>query len=288
MSTRYLPGRLRSLVRRRSPRVVIIGAGFGGIAAAVALRRSEIDDLIIIERSGGVGGTWRSNTYPGAACDIQSHLYSFSFARNKSWSRTYARQPEILAYLESVCDDFDLRRHLRTDSRVRGARWDDETMRWHVDVESDRDGTFVIDADVVVSAVGLFGDPKLPDIDGLDRFVGPVLHTSRWDAGVDLSAKRIAVVGTGASAVQVIPELARIAAEVNVFQRTPPWMVPKDDRRFTEDELARFRRPWAARRERWRLWKEQHDNTALRANDPQVGARQRYAADFLAQQGFRS
>ncbi len=162
---RYALGRLRAATRRRAPRVVIIGAGFGGLAAAVALRRIGVDDLRIIEAADGVGGTWRLNTYPGAACDIQSHLYSFSFAPKRNWSRTYARQPEILAYLESVCDDFDLRRHLLTGTRVRSVRWDERTLTWTVDTES-RSGKAQLVADVVVSAVGLFGEPKLPDIDG--------------------------------------------------------------------------------------------------------------------------
>ncbi len=290
MTARYLLGRLRAATRRRSPRVVIIGAGFGGLSAAVALRRIGIDDLLIVERSGGVGGTWRLNAYPGAACDIQSHLYSLSFAPKKDWSRTYARQPEILAYLESVCDTFDLRRHLLTDTLVRCARWDDRALRWRLDVESSSGGqsggeAFTIDADVVISAVGLFSEPKLPDIEGLAGFTGSVVHTSRWDPDLDLTGKCVAVIGTGASAVQVVPELAKTAAQLTVFQRTPPWMVPKDDRAFTAEQLSRFRRgPWAARRERWRLWREQHNNTALRADDPLVGARQNYAEEFLARQ----
>jgi cation diffusion facilitator CzcD-associated flavoprotein CzcO len=281
---RYLAGRLRAALRRRpSPRVAIIGAGFGGLAAAVALRRRGIDDLLIIERCDGVGGTWRLNTYPGAACDIQSHLYSFSFAPKRNWSRTYARQPEILAYLESVADDFDLRRHLLSGTAVRSAHWDAEASRWDLDLESLRTGgSSTYSADVVVSAVGLFGEPKLPDIDGVGDFGGSIMHTSRWDPNIELDGRRVAVIGTGASAVQVVPEIAKIAAEVTVFQRTPPWMVPKDDRAFTDDQLDRFRRnPWAARRERWRLWKEQHDNTALRVDDPLVAGRQGIAEEFL-------
>lgn len=283
MKTRYLRGRLRAAVRRRSPRVAIIGAGFGGLAAAVALRRVGIDDLVIIERCDGVGGTWRLNTYPGAACDIQSHLYSFSFAPNRNWSRTYARQPEILAYLESVADEFDLRRHLLTSTAVRGMRWDESAAQWELDIESVSTATrSAVTADAVISAVGLFGEPKLPDIAGLTDFGGSIMHTSRWDPRADLRGRRVAVIGTGASAVQVVPELARDAAAVTVFQRTPPWMVPKDDRAFSADELDRFRRiPWAGRRERWRLWKEQHDNTALRLDDPRVAGRQGIAEEFL-------
>jgi cation diffusion facilitator CzcD-associated flavoprotein CzcO len=276
---RYLAGRLlASTRRRRSPRVVIVGAGFGGLAAAVALRRKGIDDIVIIDRAGGVGGTWRQNVYPGAACDIQSHLYSFSFAPNRNWSRTYAHQPEILAYLEQVADDFDLRRHLVLSTTVRTARWNEDARQWEIETA---DGA-TIAADVVVSAVGLFGAARYPDIDGLADFTGDIMHTARWDPTVDLSGKRVAVIGTGASGVQVVPELAATVAQLMVFQRTPPWMVPKPDRAFSDEELVRFRqRPWASRRERWRLWKLQHDNTALTPDHPQLVGAQELSTNFL-------
>ncbi len=279
---KYVLGRARAALRRRpSPKVVIIGAGFGGLGTAVALRRAGIDDLTIVEADGGVGGTWRRNTYPGAACDIQSHLYSFSFAPNKSWSRTYARQPEILAYLESVADDFDLRRHLMLDTRVDTIRWNADTWRW--DCRLERSGhTANLSADVVVCAVGLFGSLKLPDIAGLNDFGGALMHTAQWDHRVDLAGKKVAVIGTGASGVQAVPELATIADRVTVFQRTPPWMVPKDDRPYSPSELARFRcNPLATRRTRWQIWKFQHDNTATFADDPVVTTRTQIAASFL-------
>ncbi len=279
---RYAVGRLRAATRRRRPpKVAIIGAGFGGLGAAVALRRAGIDDLVIIEGGDGIGGTWRRNTYPGAACDIQSHLYSFSFAPNKSWSRTYARQPEILGYLESVADDFDLRRHLMVGTKVRSVRWNSDTWSW--DCQLDRAGqAATLTADVVVCAVGLFGSPKLPDIEGLTDFGGTLMHTARWDHGIELAGKKVAVIGTGASGVQVVPELAKTAERVTVFQRAPPWMVPKDDRPYSATELARFQRdPLAVRRTRWQIWKFQHDNTATFADDPVVVARTQVASSFL-------
>ncbi|OBH59442.1 monooxygenase [Mycobacterium mantenii] len=280
----YSLGRLAAATRRRrGPKVAIIGAGFGGIAAAVALRRRGIDDLVIIEGGDGVGGTWRRNIYPGAACDVQSHLYSFSFALNRNWTRTYARQPEILAYLESVVDDFDLRRHLNLRTYVRRAQWNEDSCEWELQLQqANSDTVTTLWADVVVSAVGLFGPPRLPDIDGLGSYRGHVMHTSAWEPGVDLAGKKVAVIGTGASAVQVVPELARIASRVTVFQRTPPWMVPKDDRPFTARELARFRRhPWAAHRERWRIWKQFHDFAGNAVEDPQVASRSQVATSFL-------
>ncbi len=281
---RYFLGRLEAPTRRRpQPRVAIIGAGFGGIAAAVALRRRGIDDLLIIEGADGVGGTWRRNTYPGAACDVQSHLYSFSFALKRDWSRTYARQPEILAYLESVVDDFDLRRHLTLQTYVRHAQWAEDSRQWELQLQqANSDTVTTLRADVVVSAVGLFGAPKLPDIEGLSSYRGHLMHTSAWDPGVDLAGRKVAVIGSGASAVQVVPELAGIASGVTVFQRTPPWMVPKDDRPFSAREMARFRRnPWAARRERWRIWKQFHDFAGNAVKDPQVASRSQVATSFL-------
>ncbi len=278
---RYLTGRMLALGRRRSPRVVIIGAGFGGLAAAVALRRKGIDDLLIIERADGVGGTWRQNVYPGAACDIQSHLYSFSFAPNRRWSRTYACQPEILAYLETVADDFDLRRHLMLGTSVRRLVWNDDALHWEVELVSG-DTDRVVVADVVVSAVGLFGAARYPDIAGLAEFSGDLMHTARFNATVDLTGRRVAVVGTGASGVQVVPEIACTAAQLTVFQRTPPWMVPKEDRPYSAEELTRFRRqPWASLRERWRLWKLQHDNTALTPEHPRLAVVQELSEEFL-------
>jgi cation diffusion facilitator CzcD-associated flavoprotein CzcO len=180
-----------------------------------------------------------------------------------------------------VADDFDLRRHLMLGTKVRSLRWNSDTGGW--DCELDRAGhSAALTADIVVCAVGLFGAPRLPEIDGLTEFGGALMHTARWDHSVDLAGKKVAVIGTGASGVQVVPELAKTAEHVTVFQRTPPWMVPKDDRPYTAAELARFQRnPLAVRRTRWQIWKFQHDNTATFADDPVVAARTHVATSFL-------
>ena len=212
MTKRYLTGRIRAALRRRpSPRVAIIGAGFGGLAAAVALRRIGVDDLVIIERGDGVGGTWRQNTYPGAACDIQSHLYSFSFAPNRNWSRTYARQPEILAYLESVAETFDLNRHLLTGTEtVRSMRWNREASGSGISISNPSPAGAVSATPPMwwSARSACSANRSCPRSTGSTDFTGSVMHTSRWDARAELTGCRVAVIGTGASAMQVVPELA--------------------------------------------------------------------------------
>ena len=214
-------------LRRRRPSVAVLGAGAGGMAVAIRLRKAGIRDLVVYEAGDGVGGTWRKNGYPGAACDVMSHLYSFSFAANRAWTRTYASQPEILRYLEQVADRFHLDRYLRTHTRVRSLRW--IGSRWEVTTEAG-DTTMY---DVVVSAVGLFSHAARPEIVGLESFAGTTLHTSQWDPTLDLTGLRVGVIGTGASAVQVVPEIAAHAGRLTVFQRTPAWMMPKLDRPTT-------------------------------------------------------
>jgi cation diffusion facilitator CzcD-associated flavoprotein CzcO len=278
--TRYWFGRLRARARRRpAPRVAILGAGFGGLAVAVELRRAGIDTFTIFEAADGVGGTWRHNTYPGAACDVPSHLYSFSFALNKKWSRTFARQPEILAYLEDVADRFGLRPFLTTGTAVTRIEWEEDSQQWTLTTADGARHVF----DVVVSALGLFAQPRMPDIAGLESFGGPVVHTARWQHDVTWAGRRVAVIGTGASAIQLVPELAAKARQLMVFQRTPPWMLPKEDRLYTPAELKRFARvPWAARRERWRRLREQHVNTVVRTDDPRTSERQQMAYGYLS------
>ena len=221
---------------RRSRRVAIIGAGPGGICTGVSLLARGHDDFVILEKAPGIGGTWYHNRYPGAECDIKSHLYSFSFAPNPAWSRRYARQPEIKAYLEDVVDRFDLRPHLRLDTPVHAMRWDDAKSVWHLTLG---DGE-VLDADIVVSAIGMFGAPVAPDVPGIDRFRGTMFHSANWADDHDLTGERVAVIGSAASAVQLIPEIAPLVESLTVYQRTPNWVSPKEDDPYTDDELARF------------------------------------------------
>ena len=232
-------------------RIGIIGAGPGGLCAAIRLRQEGYTDVVVWERADGVGGTWRRNSYPGCACDIPSHLYCFSFEPKVDWSRPYATQPEILDYLEHCVDAYGLDPFLRLGCGVSAARWDDADGAWHVTTD---DGQ-VTTVDVLVSALGMFNDLVEPDLPGLDAFAGVVFHSARWDHGHDLAGERVAVVGSAASAVQLVPEVAKIAGRLSVFQRSPNWVAPKDDTPFTPEQLERFRTdPAAAQAERDKIW----------------------------------
>ncbi|RZU31301.1 flavin-containing monooxygenase [Blastococcus saxobsidens] len=204
--------------------VAIIGSGFAGLGMAIALKRRGETDFVLLERADDVGGTWRDNTYPGAACDVQSNLYSFSFAQNPDWGRSYSEQPEIQAYLRGVADRFDVRRHCVFGADVTAARWDDAAQRWLVTTAA---GGFR--ARVLVSAAGALADPTYPDIPGLDSFAGTVMHSARWDDTHDLTGERVAVIGTGASAIQVVPAIQPVVGSIAVYQRTPAWVVPRTD-----------------------------------------------------------
>lgn len=216
--------------------VLIVGAGFAGLGAAIKLLEAGVENLAIVEATDDVGGVWRDNTYPGVACDVMSHLYSYSFAPQPSWSRQFAPGREIHEYLRHVVDRFGLRRFIRFSTKIERARWDETNTRW----ELTANGGEVIRARAVVSGVGTFGRPKLPDVPGLASFDGPVLHSAKWDHSVSLEGKRVAVVGTGASSIQIVPEAAKAAREVVVYQRTPAWIPPKQDRPIGERERALY------------------------------------------------
>lgn len=204
--------------------VIVIGAGASGIGATIKLKERGIDDVVILEKAERYGGTWRANTYPGCACDVPSGLYSFSFAPNSNWSRLFATQPEILAYLESVARDHGLDEHTRFGVEMLGATWDPKLSAWRVETT---DGAFT--ADHLVGAAGPWNEPAIPEIDGLSTFPGQTFHSARWNHDYDLTGKRVAVVGTGASAVQFVPRIQPQVAELHLFQRTAQWVLPKPD-----------------------------------------------------------
>jgi cation diffusion facilitator CzcD-associated flavoprotein CzcO len=216
--------------------VAIVGSGFAGLGMAIELKRSGCDDFVILERDGELGGTWRDNHYPGCACDVPTPLYSYSFAPNPNWSHMYARSEEIRGYLEDCADRFGVRDHLRVSADVTGGRWDDERQHWEIEI----DGEPALCARFVVGGFGGLSRPSFPDIPGLEDFAGPVFHSAQWDHSVPLEGRRVGVIGTGASAIQLIPQVAKVAGHVSVFQRTAPWVVPKIDRPIPRVEQALY------------------------------------------------
>lgn len=224
--------------------VAILGAGFGGICAAIKLRERGIDNIRIFEKAAGIGGTWWHNTYPGAACDIASHLYCYSFEPNPNWSRKFSPQPEIQAYIEHCAEKYDVKRHIQLNTAVEEFRFDEDRKLW---VAQLADGSNIAAHHVIFASGGLHL-PAFPDIPGMGKFAGPSMHSAEWDHSVDFNGKRVAVIGSAASAIQLIPELAKVAAQLDVYQRTPNYIAPRNDREFTEKEKARFARvPWLSR-----------------------------------------
>ena len=205
-------------------KVAIIGAGFAGLGTAIRLRQQGEESFVVLERAAQVGGVWRDNTYPGCACDVQSHLYSFSFAPNPDWSRRYSPQAEIWRYLRDCVARFQLARHLRFNQALLDAAWDAGAQRWRLQTSAG-----ALTAEVLVSAAGALSEPSVPRLPGLETFAGKAFHSSRWDHGYDLAGKRVAVIGTGASAIQFIPHLQPRVEKLLLFQRTPPWVVPRLD-----------------------------------------------------------
>jgi cation diffusion facilitator CzcD-associated flavoprotein CzcO len=226
---------------------VVIGAGFGGIAAGVKLKRAGINTFTIYESSSGIGGTWWDNTYPGAEVDVGSHLYCFSF-KPHDWSRTHARQAELQKYLEETVDEFGLRPHLRLGVTVESAAWEDDRHVWTVRLGDET----VDECHVLVSAVGFLNVPRYPDWPGLDEFAGPKFHTARWEHEHDLTGKVVAVVGTGSSATQIVPAIQPTVKKLYLFQREPGWVMPKGERDLSAEERATFARRGRRRRERGR------------------------------------
>lgn len=218
-------------------RIAIVGTGFAGLGMAIQLMRAEIDDFVVLERAGDVGGTWRDNSYPGAACDVPSLLYSFSFAQNPDWTRSFSPQSEIHAYLRKVAAESGVLPKIRFDHEVTDGSWDDVEQIWRLQTPQ---GELL--ADVVIGAMGPLADPAIPDIKGLAEFEGTVFHSARWDHEFDLHGKRVAVIGTGASAIQFVPQIQPKVGRLLLFQRTPAWVMPRWDRNLTRLERAVYRR----------------------------------------------
>ena len=249
----------------QNTQIAIIGTGFSGLGMAIKLKEAGYNDFVILEQSDDIGGTWHQNHYPGCACDVQSALYSFSFEQNPNWSRMYAQQHEIKAYLKHCAEKYGLMKHIRLNTHVAGARFDETHQRWVVETcdsptlwaymqergvkPGDRlDRTdkglpefTTLRADILVSGMGGLSTPAYPEIKGIESFTGKRFHSQDWDHDYDLRGKRVAVIGTGASAIQFVPEVAKQAAKVDLYQRTPPWIMPKPDRAIRPVETRVFR-----------------------------------------------
>jgi cation diffusion facilitator CzcD-associated flavoprotein CzcO len=242
-------------------RIAIVGSGFAGLGAAIRLKQAGIEDFVVLERTGDVGGTWNVNTYPGCQCDIPSHLYSFSFAPNPNWSRTYSPQPEIWEYLRGVSRDHGVDRHIRFHTEVTAARWDEQERLWRLQTSTTaepgaRNGSGPasnggngatttsageLTAEVLIAAPGPLAEPKLPAIEGIETFAGAMFHSAEWNHEHSLLGKRVAAIGTGASAIQLVPRIQPEVSKLHVFQRTPPWVMPHRDRATTQAERLLYR-----------------------------------------------
>lgn len=216
--------------------VAIVGSGFAGLGMAIKLKQAGRDDFVVLERADDVGGTWRDNTYPGCQCDVPSNVYSFSFAPNPRWSRTFAPQQEIWEYLRAVTERYALRPQIRFGAELTNAAWDDAAQRWTVETAR---GTLT--ARVLVGAMGALSQPAIPDLPGLDRFGGEAFHSAAWNHDHDLTGRRVAVIGTGASAIQFVPAIQPQVGQMTVFQRTAPWIMPRRDRRVRPRERGLFK-----------------------------------------------
>ncbi len=238
----------------RHHRVAIIGTGFGGLCAALKLKQAGLSDFVLLERAEEIGGTWRDNTYPGCCCDIRANLYSFSFEQNPDWSREYPPQAEIRDYLQAVCNKHGIRSHIRFNSEVTEMRFEQRRLRWSLTTRGANGYT----ADIVINATGPLSMPSYPEIEGLGNFEGTSFHSARWRHDYDLRGRKVAVIGTGASAIQFLPKIAPLADTVSVFQRSPPWVVPREDSPVSPRRKALYRRlPFVQRVKRWTIYLRQ-------------------------------
>ncbi len=221
----------------RHCKVAIIGSGFSGLGMAIRLKQEGEHDFLLFEKEAGVGGTWRVNNYPGCGCDVQSHLYSFSFEQNPNWTRMFAKQPEIQGYLEGCWEKYRLSNHTLLNTEIARMAWDEQEELWHI---SDRAGNSYT-AQFVVSGMGALSTPSIPALNGLSTFKGKVFHSQQWDHDYDLTGKKVAVIGTGASSIQFVPQIQKQVAQLDLYQRTAPWIMPKPDRAISDRERDRFK-----------------------------------------------
>ncbi|HRM16528.1 MAG TPA: NAD(P)/FAD-dependent oxidoreductase, partial [Acinetobacter parvus] len=211
-------------------KVAIIGAGFGGLAMAIRLLQSQINDFVILEKTNDVGGTWRENQYPGAACDVQSHMYSLSFAPKTDWSKRYAEADEIFTYIQDITEQYKLKDYCKFNHEVIHAQFDENRNVWTVEFKDQP----TLEAQFVIFASGPLHVPQIPHIKGIEKFKGKVFHSSKWEHDYDLSGKSVASIGTGGSAIQYIPEIAPEVKQLYVFQRTAAWVIPRDERKYSQ------------------------------------------------------
>ena len=261
--------------------IAIIGAGFAGLGMAIALDKAGRGDYLILEKAGDIGGTWRENTYPGCACDIRSLLYSFSFEPKRDWSRQFPMQAEILDYLRQCVRRYDLARRIEFGAKAVSMAYDEASGRWTIRLADGR----LVDCRVLIAAMGPLHQPNIPAIPGASGFAGPQFHSAQWDHGADLTGKRVAVVGTGASAIQFVPQIAKQAAQVTVFQRTPPWVLPKPDRAIG-DRLHRLFEtvPGFQRAYRWFVYWQAEATIATFTYPRLTGLGEKVARSFIARQ----
>ncbi|MFT3924925.1 MAG: NAD(P)/FAD-dependent oxidoreductase [Myxococcales bacterium] len=261
----------------RHVHIGIAGTGFAGLGAAILLKQAGIDDFMILERAADVGGTWRDNSYPGCACDVESHLYSFSFAPNPEWSRLFSPQPEIYAYLRKCAHDYGILPHIRFGHEIHSSRWDDKDQVWRVQTSH---GEYT--ADILISGMGALCEPSIPKLKGLETFQGKQFHSARWDHSYDLKGKRVAVIGTGASAIQFVPEIQKQVAKLTLFQRTPAWVLPRLDRAVTETEKELFRKFPAAQQAMRKAIYARREAFVLGLRNPKVfGWLEKFALSYL-------
>lgn len=253
---------------------LVVGAGFAGLGTAIKLDEAGETDFLVIEKDSDVGGTWRANTYPGAACDVPSQLYSFSFAPNPDWSRSFSPQPEIHAYLRRVARESGVLDRFSFDTTLEEATYDEQAQRWRV-----RTSRGEITATTLITGSGGLSEPRLPEIDGIDDFRGEIFHSARWDHDVDLRGLRVAVIGTGASSIQIVPAIAKVVGHLDVYQRTAPWVIPRNDRRYTPLERFCFRRvPGVQRVYRTATYWGRESYVPAFTRDPRLAAPARTAA----------